>query len=123
MARCVLVSGSSRGIGRALVEHLLSAGDRVIGCARSESTLIHERYTHIAADVTDGDAVQGLLDRIASEFGSLDALINNAGAARMLPVALTPLHTAREILDGIYEDLLAFNNPSDDISVVVIKLG
>jgi serine phosphatase RsbU (regulator of sigma subunit) len=31
--------------------------------------------------------------------------------------------SAREILDGIYEDLLAFNKPSDDISVVVIKLG
>jgi hypothetical protein len=31
--------------------------------------------------------------------------------------------SAREIIDGIYEDLYAFNPPSDDVSVVVIKLG
>lgn len=99
MPRHILVSGASRGIGRAVVEHLLAAGDTVIGCSRGESTLVHERYTHFVADVSDGEAVQELFRQVGARFGRLDALINNAGAARMLPVALTPLATVRKILD------------------------
>ena len=47
--RHVLITGTSRGIGEALAEHYLAAGDRVVGCGRSKSALSHERYTHCRA--------------------------------------------------------------------------
>ncbi len=97
--RAILVSGASRGIGRALVEHYLDRGDRVFGCARGESTVESDRYTYIPADVTSEDDVKQLFREIRKETPHLDALINNAGAARMLPMALTPSETARKILD------------------------
>ena len=55
--RHVLITGTSRGIGEALAEHYLAAGDHVVGCGRSPSSLTHERYTHCALDVTDAGAV------------------------------------------------------------------
>jgi len=99
MSKTMLVSGASRGIGRAIVEHLLAAGHRVIGCSRSASSLVHERYTHLAADVASEPDVQALFRQVTDQFGALDALINNAGTGRMLPVALTPVSTVHQILN------------------------
>lgn len=100
MSRKILVTGASRGIGRAIVEHLLAKGDLVIGCSRADSDLVHERYAHLVADVASEDDVEGLFRHLANELGSLDALINNAGAGRMLPAALMPMATARKIIDA-----------------------
>lgn len=75
------ITGSSRGIGRALVEHALRQPEtRVYGLARS-SGLSHEHYTHYEVDLSD---IDGLLPRLGDLFPSLaDAqrivLINNAG--------------------------------------------
>ncbi|HTW09988.1 MAG TPA: SDR family NAD(P)-dependent oxidoreductase [Acidimicrobiales bacterium] len=74
--KAILVTGSSRGIGRALVEEALSRGaSRVYACSRKP--LMHNdlRVTPHALDVTD--EVQ--IARAAQKVGSLDVLINNAG--------------------------------------------
>ena len=97
--RAILISGASRGIGRALAEHYLDQGDRVFGCARGESTLESDRFTYIPTDVSSEEDVRRLFREIRKETRQLDALVNNAGAARMLPMALTPAETARRILD------------------------
>ena len=60
--RRVLVTGATRGLGKALVEHWLAKGDEVIGCGRGESPIAHERYTHYACDVTDAAAVAVLFN-------------------------------------------------------------
>lgn len=87
--RRVLVTGASRGIGRALVEHFLGAGDQVIGCARSATDLANDRYVHVLADVAKDADVTRLFQVVRERLGGLDALINNAGAAAMNPIALT----------------------------------
>ncbi len=97
--RRVLVSGASRGIGRALVEHFIDGGDRVLGCARGKSDFEHENYTHVSADITDGAAVKSVFRELRSSLGGLDVLINNAGVARMSPMILTPAETAAGIFD------------------------
>jgi 3-oxoacyl-[acyl-carrier protein] reductase len=97
--RTVLISGSSSGIGRHLATHYLEQGWAVIGCARREADLQHERYTHIRADVTDAASVSAMFDRVRADFGGLDALICNAGVAAMNPIALTPPSAAKRILD------------------------
>ena len=96
----VLVTGSSRGLGLALAVHFLERGHSVVGCARSEAAVDHPCYEHVRADVTDEAAVDELFRAVRRRHGGLDALVNNAGWARMLPVALTPVATARSILDA-----------------------
>lgn len=97
--RRVVITGATRGIGLALTEHYLSAGDEVIGCGRTPSTMSHPRYLHRCVDVTGGDEVDQLFDELRTRFGSIDALINNAGVASMNSLALMPLETAQRIMD------------------------
>jgi 3-oxoacyl-[acyl-carrier protein] reductase len=97
--RRVLITGSSQGLGRSLAEHYLQSGDIVIGCARGASNLEHERYAHYPVDVADEGSVRSLFRDVRARYGHLDAVINNAGIASMNPIALTPLPTARRIVE------------------------
>ena len=49
--RNILITGASRGLGKALAEHYLKLGDNVIGCARSEQSIDHKNYTHFQVDI------------------------------------------------------------------------
>jgi 3-oxoacyl-[acyl-carrier protein] reductase len=84
-----LVTGASRGIGAAIADELASMGATVIGTATSESgaAAVGERLaTHgghgRVLNVTDGAAVEALVDAIAKEFGAVSILVNNAGITR-----------------------------------------
>lgn len=86
-ARVALVTGGSRGIGRALCHLLAQRGVHVYTCARSQEALDEtvesapgsSKVEAIAADVTDPEQMQQLFDRIAQDHGRLDILVNNAG--------------------------------------------
>ena len=95
----ILITGASRGLGRFLADHFLAQGHLVVGAARGEGTIENEKYQHVQADVTDESSVKALMNLVRERLGGLDVLINNAGVARMLPVALTPPATAKKILD------------------------
>ena len=97
--RRVLVTGATRGIGAALVEKFLAAGDRVFGCGRSSGAPTAAGYRHFEVDVADASAVRDMFRAIRSDAGGLDVLVNNAGIARMNVVALTPPDDARKVLD------------------------
>ncbi|MBB5015238.1 3-oxoacyl-ACP reductase FabG [Rehaibacterium terrae] len=84
-----LVTGASRGIGAAIADELAALGARVIGTATSDAgaQAIGERLAAHGGvgrrlDVTDGAAVEALVDAIASEFGAVSILVNNAGITR-----------------------------------------
>lgn len=93
-----LVTGSRAGIGRYLVEHFVARGHQVIGCSRGRSDLTHERYRHVEADVTVEADVRRLAGEARREFGRLDNLVNNAGAAAMNHALLTPGRVVADLL-------------------------
>jgi gluconate 5-dehydrogenase len=93
--RTALVTGSSRGIGRALAEGLLGAGATVVLNGRDGDALertralLHaqhgDRVHAVVFDVTDSDAVRDGVARVERTAGNLDILVNNAGAQRRGP--------------------------------------
>ena len=97
--RHILITGASRGLGRALAEHYIELGDTVYGCARGDATLSHDRYSHHRVDVSREADVDALFTEIRTRGGRLDAVVNNAGMAGMNVVALTTLDAVRRIID------------------------
>jgi len=95
----MLITGARKGIGRALAENYIERGWRVIGCSRQESEYLHTNYRHFVLDVSDQDAVRAMMTSIRKGEGRLDALINNAGIASMNAALLTPLDTARRVIE------------------------
>src|SRR5262249_32224979 len=93
-----LVTGARKGIGRYLAEHLATRGYRVVGCSREPAEESIPGYEHVLADVTQEDQVIGLLKHVRDKYGTLTALINNAGIASMNSALLTPGATAERII-------------------------
>src|SRR5260221_96462 len=82
-----LITGSSRGLGRALAEGVLAAGHKLVATARNPKQLspLVERYGDqvraVALDVTDERAAAAAIQAAVDSFGRLDVLVNNAGYA------------------------------------------
>ncbi|GAA3753446.1 SDR family NAD(P)-dependent oxidoreductase [Salinactinospora qingdaonensis] len=95
----LLITGTRTGVGKALAEHFLDRGDRVVGCSRKSSTIDHANYSHHEADLTEPTAVKAMFREIRREHGHLDTLVNNAGTSNMNHFMTTPETVAREIFD------------------------
>lgn len=98
--RTAIITGASRGIGRAIAELLAAEGASVTLVARSTDALadvfaaITRSGGHalvLAADVTEDDAASRIVDRTVAEFGRVDILVNNAGGNSFM----VPLGTMR----------------------------
>jgi 3-oxoacyl-[acyl-carrier protein] reductase len=95
--RVMLITGTSRGIGRYLVEYYIPKGFKVVGCSRKPVDYAYDGYHHYCLDVSDEPAVIKMFAEIRKKFKRLDVLINNAGIASMNHIFLTPLKTVRDI--------------------------
>jgi 3-oxoacyl-[acyl-carrier protein] reductase len=98
MARVVLITGGTRGIGRALAEALLRAGDKVAVTGTSEDGVVRAerelaQYGDVAAivcDVREVSSAELAVRTAVARFGGLDVLINNAGVGVGVPIAEMP---------------------------------
>lgn len=92
MTQTWLITGSSRGLGRALTEAVLADGDNVVATARRPEQLddlvqkYGDRIRATALDVTDAEAARAAVRLAVDTFGRLDVVANNAGYANSAPI-------------------------------------
>jgi NAD(P)-dependent dehydrogenase (short-subunit alcohol dehydrogenase family) len=111
--RAVLVTGGSRGIGRAIARAFAERGDRVAvhwGASRDRAEQVLAElpgsgHVLVQADMTDPAAVGAMVDAAADELGGLDVLVNNAGVFRAHP----PLSTSYDEWQAAWAETLSVN--------------
>jgi 3-oxoacyl-[acyl-carrier protein] reductase len=92
--RAVLITGGSRGIGRAIAVEFANSGDRVAVHHRKSAELAASLveslpgagHTAVQADLADAGAVREMVDQAAAALGGLDILVNNAGVFTAHPI-------------------------------------
>ena len=112
-SRAVLVTGGSRGIGRAIAHAFATAGDRVAvhwGASRERAEAVlaqlpGDGHVLVQADLGDADAVGRMVDEAAAALGGLDVLVNNAGVFTAHP----PLAVSYEEWQAAWSRTLAVN--------------
>jgi 3-oxoacyl-[acyl-carrier protein] reductase len=102
----VIVTGASRGIGRAIALDLATAGARLVLVARGRADLAsaaeqigEAQATVVAGDVSDEPTAAAAVARAQEWGGRLDAVVNNAGTGWQGPTQEMPLHTWRAVVD------------------------
>lgn len=114
--RLAIITGGSKGLGKAMAAGLASAGANLLLCSRNreESQAVAEEIAEaygvqaigLAADVTAPDAVERMVDKAMNAFGRIDVLINNAGINRRGAIDELSLETFREVqqinVDGLW---------------------
>lgn len=103
--KILLVTGVSSGFGRALAQEALAAGHRVIGTVRSEQArrdfeaLAPTKAVGRVLDVTDFDAIDGVVAELEANIGPVDVLVNNAGYGHEGVLEESPLDEMRKQFD------------------------
>ncbi|HEY9282887.1 MAG TPA: SDR family oxidoreductase [Pyrinomonadaceae bacterium] len=107
--KAAIVTGSTKGIGRAIAEALVREGANVCVSARKEeeveqtvaelNELDRGQVTGAVCDVRDHDEVRALVEHAAAEFGGVDILINNAGIGHFGRVDAMPPEDFRAVLE------------------------
>lgn len=117
--KVALVTGGTRGIGRAIVERFRAAGADVAFCGRDEARVIQVRkelgtkegpkVDGSVADVRSEDSVRRLFEWVDQRFGGLDILVNNAGVGRFATLERMSAEEWNEVigtnLTGVYHCL------------------
>jgi NAD(P)-dependent dehydrogenase (short-subunit alcohol dehydrogenase family) len=91
MSKIWFVTGASRGLGRDIVENLLSHGETVVATARDPGALDDLAAAHgdnvlpVRVDVTDATSIKAAVEAAMARFGRIDVLVNNAGYGEVAP--------------------------------------
>lgn len=95
----MLITGTSKGIGRHLAQTYAGRGFLVEGCSRREAGFEAPGYSHTALDVANEKQVKAWVSGVARKHGRIDVVLNNAAVASMNHVLLTPAATANRMLE------------------------
>lgn len=101
--KIALVTGGTKGTGRAIAERLLQAGATVIITARNAPEKENDSLHFIAADLSKAEGSQKVVDEVLSTYGRLDILVNNLGSSE------TPAGGFAALTDENWESTLKAN--------------
>ena len=102
--RVILITGASRGLGRATAERFLARGARVAVHVRTPERAgatardLGERAVPVAGDLTDGNSARDVVRQTIEQLGRIDVLVNNAAIAYSTRLDAIPEHEWRETL-------------------------
>jgi 3-oxoacyl-[acyl-carrier protein] reductase len=99
MNRIIIISGTRKGLGKALAEYFLSQNDIVYGCSRRNGSIEHPNFRHFSIDVADEESVLNMVRTVYKSHKRIDILINNAGIASMNHFLLTPYSTVKKVVE------------------------
>ena len=96
---CVMITGTSRGLGAALAEAYLAVGECVIGCSRGTSAISHSNYLHYSVDVSDELSIANMFTDMREKKLVPRLLVNNAALAQMRLTTFMSTRLAGDILN------------------------
>jgi NAD(P)-dependent dehydrogenase (short-subunit alcohol dehydrogenase family) len=88
--RSTIVTGGTRGIGRAIAARLRDHGAYVLVCGRKQPDTLDEGIAFVSADVREPDQATNLVAEAVRRFGRLDIVVNNAGGSPSVPADVAP---------------------------------
>lgn len=104
--RVVVITGVSRGLGRAMIEEFVLAGHQVLGCVQTPESAAELQarfgapHDFAVVDVTEEDQVQAWAERAIAQYGPPDLLLNNAGVINHLaPLWEVPSEEFNRVID------------------------
>ena len=118
MAKVILITGTSKGIGNFLATYYLEKGDFVVGCSRGEPTITNKNYKHFSLEVSDEKAVVSMIRAVKKEFKEIDILINNAGIASMNHILTSTVNTVTKLFNTNFLGTFLFTR---EVSKVMMK--
>lgn len=105
--KTAIVTGGGRGLGQYMAEALVDAGANVVLCSRKKEACEEVRVElearggnalALACDVTDPEAVNGVVQKTVNTFGSVDVLVNNSGATWGAPTLEMPVEAFDKVV-------------------------
>lgn len=103
-----LITGTSKGIGKALKEYYMSQNHFVIGCSRGQVDNIEGSYKHFTVDICNENEILEIFKTIKKEYKKLDNLINNAGIIATNLAMITPIDTLDKVINTNYRASFIF---------------
>lgn len=101
--RCVFVTGGAHGIGRAIVEAFVLAGDCVAFCdidsVRGKELALKTSARFLLVDVADKQALEGAMQSLFEEWGDIDIVVNNVGVSEFEPITATSVEHFERVID------------------------
>lgn len=97
--RVVCITGSSRGVGKELVDYFITRGANVVGISRGKDERVIENFYPLQADISNPEELKTVFSFIKSKFNKLDILINNAGISHSSQALFLSTDKARSMID------------------------
>ena len=117
--KVLIITGTSRGIGKELVKFFLKKNFTVFGCSRKKNRFKHKNYFHSEVDISNANQVKKWLNEIVNKKKKIDFLINNASLTpASFPVLLNNKDYAEEVMKTNFIGVI---NVMNEVSKIMIK--